>query len=228
MLDAVLRDRSDLQDCAVRCCHCSIRFLTHPRNARRQNLRCPFGCREHHRRQLGNQRSKKYYQTNSGRRNKKRINSKRSQTSNPLLRENPSPPDIPTQSNPRQLSTTGPSSSDPSTSDPSSSDRFVPTAADATESPIANPLSTEPQSQWAPELSCESTTLALDGLLLDEATLMNSHMLPYVCMVASLLERRTIHSDELVATLRKSMRQRSIGLRPRREYVLSYLNQHPP
>ena len=44
-LDAVLRDRPDLQDCAVRCCHCGIRFFTHPRNAGRRDLRCPFGCR---------------------------------------------------------------------------------------------------------------------------------------------------------------------------------------
>jgi hypothetical protein len=47
-------------------------------------------------------------------------------------------------------------------------------------------------------------------------------------MVASLIERRTIRREELLAALRKRMRQHSIGRRPRREYVLQYLNQHPP
>ena len=42
------------------------------------------------------------------------------------------------------------------------------------------------------------------------------------------LEGRTITREELIAALRKSMRQRSIGRLPHREYVLRYLNQHPP
>lgn len=73
-----------------------------------------------------------------------------------------------------------------------------------------------------------ASLLALDGVVLEEATLVNSPALPYVCMIASLIEGRTIHRDELVAALQKSMRQRSIGLQSRREYVLNYLNQHPP
>jgi hypothetical protein len=47
-------------------------------------------------------------------------------------------------------------------------------------------------------------------------------------MVASVIEGRTIHREELLAALRKSVRQRSIGRRPRREYVLRFLHQHPP
>jgi hypothetical protein len=68
----------------------------------------------------------------------------------------------------------------------------------------------------------------LEELLLDESTLANSPVLPYALMVASVIERRTISRDELIAALRKRMRQRSMGRRPRREYVLRYLNQHPP
>jgi hypothetical protein len=76
--------------------------------------------------------------------------------------------------------------------------------------------------------SSENATLPLEGLLLDEPTLVNSRILPYVLMVASVIEGRTIGRDELVGALRKSMRQRSIGHQARREYVLRYLNQHPP
>lgn len=74
----------------------------------------------------------------------------------------------------------------------------------------------------------ENAAWAWEGLLLDEPTLQNSRVLPYVLMVASVLEGRTIHREELLAALRKSVRQRSIGQRPRREYVLCFLNQHPP
>ena len=77
-LDAVLRDHPGLASCAVGCCYCGIRFLTHPRNANRRDLLCPFGCREHRRRQQANERSKKYYRTPRGRKNKKLLNGKRS------------------------------------------------------------------------------------------------------------------------------------------------------
>jgi hypothetical protein len=59
------------------CAECGIRFLTHPRNAGRQNLRCPFGCRQHHRRQRSCQRSTAYYRTATGRVKKKWLNARR-------------------------------------------------------------------------------------------------------------------------------------------------------
>jgi hypothetical protein len=74
----------------------------------------------------------------------------------------------------------------------------------------------------------ENAAFVWEGLLLDEPTLLNSRVLPHVLMVARVIERRIIPRAELLATLRKSVRQRSIGGRLRREYVLRYLNQHPP
>lgn len=68
----------------------------------------------------------------------------------------------------------------------------------------------------------------LDGFALDEATLVNSRMLPYLAVVASLLEGRSIRPAELLQTLRKSLRQRSFDTLPRHQYVLRFLNQHPP
>jgi len=60
------------------------------------NLRCAFGCREHHRRQRGNERSRKHYQTSEGKRNKKRLNGQRTQAGedaeNTFLREGEVPP----------------------------------------------------------------------------------------------------------------------------------------
>jgi hypothetical protein len=76
-LDSILQSQPELQGCVAYCAECEIRFLTHPRNAGRQNLRCPFGCRQHRRRQRSCQRSTAYYRTAAGRVKKKRLNARR-------------------------------------------------------------------------------------------------------------------------------------------------------
>ena len=70
--------------------------------------------------------------------------------------------------------------------------------------------------------------LLLDGFTLSEATLVKSPLLPYLAMVATVIEGRTIRADELLNVLLQSMRQRSFDRLPRREYVLRFLKQHPP
>jgi hypothetical protein len=78
-MDSILRSHGELRRCVACCAHCGIRFLTHPRNAGRRDLRCPFGCRQHHRRQCSGQRSTAYYRTAAGKRKKKRLNARRQQ-----------------------------------------------------------------------------------------------------------------------------------------------------
>jgi len=68
----------------------------------------------------------------------------------------------------------------------------------------------------------------LDGFTLDAATLVNSPLLPYLAMIAGLIEGRVIGREELLQALLQSMRQRSFDRLPRREYVLRLLKQHPP
>ena len=75
---------------------------------------------------------------------------------------------------------------------------------------------------------CEQLTLDLDGFVLDERALINSRLLSYLAMVTSLIERRPIGREELLQLLRSSLRQRRIGRLAYREYVLRYLQQHPP
>jgi len=74
---SVLRSRPDLRRCLSRCRHCRIFFLTHPRNAGRSDLRCPFGCREAHRKQHSTERSVAYYATAEGKAKKRIQNGKR-------------------------------------------------------------------------------------------------------------------------------------------------------
>lgn len=205
----MLRDRPDLQRCVVRCCHCGIRFFTHPRNAGRRDLRCPFGCRKHHRRQQANVRSREYYRTDSGKRKKKRLNGKRSRFSNVSPR-NVSTPTLPT------------SPGQPLLDEPSGTQSANSANAQTVIKPVLKAVS-----ELAAPLDKTNLPL-LKGLLLDGPTVVSSRMLPYVRTMASIIEGRSVSRDELISALRKRMRQHRIGLRPRREYVLSYLNRHPP
>lgn len=78
VLRSVLRTRPDLRRCVSRCRHCRIFFVTHPRNAGRRDLGCPFGCKEAHRKRSSIQRSGEYYGTKEGKTKKKIQNGKRS------------------------------------------------------------------------------------------------------------------------------------------------------
>ena len=79
--DAVLRStlkaKPHLRPCLKSCQHCRISFLTHPRNAQRGNMRCPFGCREVQRREAAIRRSVEYYRDEKGKRKKRDINGRR-------------------------------------------------------------------------------------------------------------------------------------------------------
>lgn len=77
VLRSVLRDHRSLRPCLTRCRHCGIFFLTHPRNAGRRDLGCPFGCRAAHRRQSSTARSVEYYQSSEGKEKKRMHNGHR-------------------------------------------------------------------------------------------------------------------------------------------------------
>jgi hypothetical protein len=77
VLRSLLRSQCHLRRCLRRCRQCRIFFLTHPRNARRIDLRCPFGCREAHRKRRSTERSVAYYTTAEGKVKKKMQNGKR-------------------------------------------------------------------------------------------------------------------------------------------------------
>lgn len=175
----MLEAHPDLKPCAVHCAHCDIRFLTHARNAGRRNLRCPFGCRDRHRRLSSSQRSKAYRQTASGKAKKKQHNLRRRRAASAEL------PAVP-----------------------------------------------ENEPQTSPAASIPPTTATVDsrrdGVVLDESSLTNSPMLPYVRMAVSLIEGVHIKINELLDLLRRALRQRSIDSPNGEQYVLRFPWQHPP
>lgn len=84
LLRSIVRSQPELRRCLKRCRHCRIFFFTHPRNAERQDLRCPFGCRQAHRKRQSNQRSIAYYQDERGKVKKQQQNAKRRKKTVPV------------------------------------------------------------------------------------------------------------------------------------------------
>jgi len=170
-----------LHGCAVRCCHCGIRFFTHPRNADRQDLRCPFGCRQTRRKQRSNERSKALYRTEAGREKKRLLNQRRSFVGFGSEGDAPWPHDDQVDDD------------EPASHDPRAQPGYIPSYSCHNTQGIGNVTSSD-----HPPISLE-----LDGLVLDEACVVKSRLLPYLCMVASVIERRPIGRKELVTALQK-------------------------
>jgi len=61
LVRSALRAHPHLRPCLKRCKHCRIYFFTDPRNKKRTDLRCPFGCREACRRERSTRRSVAYH-----------------------------------------------------------------------------------------------------------------------------------------------------------------------
>jgi len=64
--------------------------------------------------------------------------------------------------------------------------------------------------------------------VLDEASVTNSRVLPYVTVVVNLIEGTAFSGGEIVQRLRQAVRQHSFGRESRRDYVLRWLHHHPP
>ncbi len=76
--------------------------------------------------------------------------------------------------------------------------------------------------------SSEEFQLQVEGVVLRESSLRTSPLLPYVRMVVSLIEGVRLEAERIVELLRRAMRQHSMAITSRVDYVLRFLHQHPP
>ena len=77
LLESTLNARPHLRRLLCHCRHCGIGFITDPRNAGREDMGCPFGCRQAHRKRESTRRSVEYYRTPEGKIKKRAINNSR-------------------------------------------------------------------------------------------------------------------------------------------------------
>lgn len=92
-------------------------------------------------------------------------------------------------------------------------------------SPTNEPPPVEPPPSMEPPTRAE---LCVGGVVIDEWSLATSRMLPYVRMLLRVIDGIRLTCSEVVQWLTRILRQRSIFPQRRREYVLAYLQQHPP
>jgi hypothetical protein len=78
-----LKTKPHLRSCCKRCTHCRIFFLTDPRNRGREDLGCPFGCRDSHRRKCSTERSTAYNRSPAGKLKRKQGREKKRRSQAP-------------------------------------------------------------------------------------------------------------------------------------------------
>ena len=202
-----------LKSCAAICRHCGIRFLSHPRNVNRQDLLCPFGCRDHVRRERSRERSLKYCQSDSAKRKKKLLNARRS------LRT------VACDAGCKPLADHLSVTTSPAGDFPSPMEVLSCGTCTQPSNQSCNQASDQACSQASDQ---SSTSLCFEGVVLDEEMIASSPLLPYVGIVLSLIVGRPVGREELLDSLRRTLRQHSIGRQRRIDYVVRVLNQRPP
>lgn len=90
-LRSAFRLAPELRRCLTHCRACGIFFLTSPSNEQRRDLRCPFGCRDAHRRRESSRRVVAYYRTPEGRQKKRALNRRRYEVGVSAASESPAP-----------------------------------------------------------------------------------------------------------------------------------------
>lgn len=176
----------------------------------------------HHRQQCASRRSTAYYQTAAGKGKKKTINGRRCGCPNVSSGHHPTPPDHtpPDVGLPDNHASPEPATPDAVTQAESATAANRPSCGHDTPAATADPVEQETSDSGA--------KLRVAGVVLDEARVVRSPVLPYIRMVASLIEGRHIGLAELIRALRNAVRQHKLARRRRVDYVLQCLNQHPP
>ena len=234
VLRSVMARVGEVGLCLARCCHCGIRFLTHRRNHNRENLRCPFGCRETHRKLESAARSAAYYRTARGKFKKELLNARRGQSRASC----PSDGGVP------GGGAAAPEATSEAMRGPDERDAHRPLCDDvesdsegAEKNLAVCPLESRSLRTAQPERMAESRSFAPLPPPGSELTPAASGDAPgpfplglmgYLQVVIGLIERRPVTLAEIQELLIKVLRQRRFGARPKREYVLSYLAENPP
>jgi hypothetical protein len=197
-----------LRQCLVRCRHCGIFFLTDPCNGGRENLGCPFGCREAHRRRQSTIRSGAYYREPEGKRKKSDLNQKR----RPRTSHGQSPAVPPPSCQAPGTNQAIPTGNGQSPGVPAAS-VAVPEVTSAAAASSPAPGAAEP----TPVRVAETSSARWNPLLLE-----------YVRMVVSLMEGRPVSAAEILEMLQTFLRQHSLGRRRKIDHTLAWLHEHPP
>ena len=217
LLRQALRDRADLRSCLTRCQHCRIIFLTDRRNGHRKDLRCPFGCRAAHRKKRSAKRSAAYYRTASGKKKKARLNRRRrrEQCDHAGAAEKTAVFD----SGEVKRGLLDIASSDP----PQSECEPASIKDSGIEVPGMEMTGVHPSD--IARASIEVT----EGVEHTEFEAeFDAEIVEHVRLVVGLIDRRDVTREEILTMLARAVRQHRMGREKRLDYVLAWLEKHPP
>ncbi len=197
-LDSLLESDGALKGRIKHCLACGIRFLAAPQNAGREDLRCHFGCARRRRAHQTNERVKAYRRTERGTRKKNALNARRYRGLRSTSCESPCEASANTKLPPCE-------------------------PLDQADTPLG-----ENATQPLPAELSVAIELELDGVVLDESSVVDSPMLPYIRTLIWMIDGPRLSQIAVVQWLLQVLRQRCMAYRLWREYVLSFLHEHPP
>jgi len=231
-LDSALKDQPpQVRRLLVWCRHCGIPFITDLCNAGREDLGCPFGCVDLHRRRDSNKRSVEYNRSAKGKLKRYQREEERRLAKGSRVTEDSQPPEVSGAARneaahdavsrsmgqfPRdgQIEPHCPSSVSPSATDPALRSR-------ESAAPCRAYCTGPSDCERGPGAIAASTSAEPERLEIDP------RILAYVQFVISLLEGRPVHREEILEMLARTKRQHSLVREKRIDYVLRRLRGEP-
>lgn len=231
VLRFVLRDKPQVRRLRTRCRHCGIFFIADPHNPGRDDLGCPFGCADLHRRRRSNERSADYNRSPVGKLKRARREEER------RLAKGRSAPEVAGWPEDRSVEVLEASLDTAETSVEAISpglrnDHLHPP-------PAVIPPSSDPMSIDS-EMATPDTSAHSRGAHREPGPRANDGSLPaepqeefapgivaYIRMVISLLEGRPVQQEEILEMLARAKRQRGFAREKRLDYVLRRLREEP-
>ena len=237
VLRAVLRNKPGLRRYIARCRHCWIFFIADPRNVGREDLGCPFGCADLHRRRSSNERSAACNRSPLG---KVKRGLRREERRQAEERSDPegfgAPEARSVEILDASLDMVGPSA-EPITPDlrndhPHPSPAVIPPASDpmAISPQTAAPVTASHSREEGGDPSHrEPSWIVIGGspIAEPEKPEFAPGIVSYIRVVISLLEGRTVHREEILEMLARTWRQHSFAREKRVDYVLRRLREEP-
>jgi hypothetical protein len=228
VLRTVLRKKLQRRRYLARCRHCRIFFIGDPRNAGRDDLGCPFGCADLHRRKNSDKRSAKYNGSPTGKRKRHEREEERRKAEERSTAEGSAAPVAEPAATAERAQSAVPRSAEAPAEDHAvdyfpSSPEASPSATEQVGSTHALPS----RSGIDPSAPESGATPVGSGPAEVERIEVASSMVRYIRAVVSLIEGRSVGRDEVLEMLERTERQHSLARERRTEYVLRRFEEEP-
>lgn len=235
VLRSVLRNKPRVRRLLTRCRHCGIFFITDPRNVGREDIGCPFGCADLHRRRNSDKRSATYNSSPVGKRKRHQRNEARKLAAKRSAAEASKAAEVQPAARVEEAHCAVPRSVEPLSRDrranhPCPSPEVPPPATDhaapSSKATPAGPVSRSIEECGGPSPR-ERGPSAGSAPGEPKQPEFAPGIVTYIRVVISLLEERRVQQEEILEMLARTKRQHSFARERRIDYVLRRLREEP-